>query len=181
MASSLKALFPALSPLLGLSPDALYARQRAFVAAGVLKATPGRGPGSGVRASPETLAEFLIAMATHASTEENVSLALALAKARSAHGTCPLTGARMFQDALARILAREPLARRVREISIGVTLSQAFIRYDGAPWASLPERQNADPHKSSVFVGKAAKRGGLSFTASISADILLSLAREVST
>lgn len=180
MANSLKSHFPALAPILGVSPDALYARQRTFVAAGLVTATPGRGPGSGVRASPETLAEFLVAMLTHATMEENIHLARNLGKARSARGTCPLTGASRFKDALARILTSEELASRIREVVVGGALAQAFIRYDGAELSQGPEKYAADPFKSSVFVGKSTDGPGFRFSASMPGEMLVSLAKEIS-
>jgi hypothetical protein len=180
MANSLKSMFPALGRILNVSPDALYAYQRAFVAAGILDSTPGRGPGSGVRASPETVAQFLIGLLTNASAEENAGLARSLGNARSAHGECPLTGAKRFRDALARVLASKALAGRVREVVLGVTQGQAFIRYDGTPASEGPERWAADRPKSSLFVGTSPKRTPLQFTALIPSDTLLSLAKETS-
>jgi hypothetical protein len=179
MANSLKSMFPAMGRILDVSPDALYGCQRAFVAAGILQSTPGRGPGSGVRGSPETVAQFMIGMLTRASMEENVHLAKALGNARSADGKCPLTGATKFKDALTAVLASEALAMRVRQVLIGVTLCQAFIRYDGAPLTEGPEAWAADRPKSSVFAGTSPKRSPLRFEASIPDDTLLSLARAI--
>jgi hypothetical protein len=45
-----------------LSHDALYARQRELVRCGLLPSREGRGPGSGVPLSPDTLATFLIGL-----------------------------------------------------------------------------------------------------------------------
>jgi hypothetical protein len=180
MANSLKSMFPKLGRIFDVSPDALYAYQRAFVAAGILDSTPGRGPGSGVRASPETVAQFLIGLLTNASVEENVHHARSLGNARSADGECRLTGAKRFKDALAAVLANETIAGRVREVLVGVTLAQAFIRYDGAQCTEGPEKYAADSPKSSVFVGTSPKRHPLLFQASIPSNTLLSLAKEIS-
>jgi hypothetical protein len=62
MSTSLKALIPPLAKLWGLNPNALYERQRALIRAGLLEARPGRGPGSGVEASPESVAMLLISV-----------------------------------------------------------------------------------------------------------------------
>jgi hypothetical protein len=186
MANSLKSLFPAMALILDVSPDALYAYQRAFVAAGILDSTPGRGPGSGVRAGPDAVAQFLIGLITNASTEENVPLARSLGNAKSADGQCPLTGVKRFKDALACVLADEALASRVNEVLIGVTLCQAFIRYDGAKFTGIPSpeeffaQRDAHPYKSSVFVGTSKKQSPLVFVTSIPAGTLLSLAKEIS-
>jgi hypothetical protein len=60
--ASLKSFLPVLSRNLGLTPDALYSRQRALVNLGLLAAKEGRGPGSGVELSADTLAVLLIAI-----------------------------------------------------------------------------------------------------------------------
>jgi hypothetical protein len=180
MTKSLKSMFPALGRILDMTPDQLYAYQRAFVAAGILDSTPGRGPGSGVRAGPNTVAQFLIGLITHASTAENVPLARSLGNAR---GECLLTGATRFKDALAGILASEALAGRVNVVPIGVTLGQAFIRYDGAKFTQIPTPEEyaaqtaAKPFKSSVFVGTRKTRSALHFDATIPSETLVSLAR----
>ena len=59
---SLKGLIPRLAHELGMTPDALYERQRALVRAGLLKGVEGKGPGSGVRATPYATALLLIAV-----------------------------------------------------------------------------------------------------------------------
>src|SRR5215211_344378 len=60
---SLKAFLPVMSEQLGRSPAALYERQRALVRLGILSApTNGRGPGSGVRATPETVLPILLSV-----------------------------------------------------------------------------------------------------------------------
>jgi hypothetical protein len=45
-----------------LSPDALFERHKELVRCGLLPTRPGRGPGSGVPLTPETLATFLIGL-----------------------------------------------------------------------------------------------------------------------
>jgi hypothetical protein len=60
--SSLKLFFPALSAIIGMTSDELYNRQRALVACGVLQSVAGRGPGSGVRLSEDTVAGLLIGL-----------------------------------------------------------------------------------------------------------------------
>jgi len=60
--ASLKSFFPELGEILGMSPDELYNRQRALVSSGVLKAVAGRGPGSGVPLSEDSVAVLLIGL-----------------------------------------------------------------------------------------------------------------------
>src|SRR5215211_4926587 len=61
MSTSLKALIPAIAQVLEMNPATLYERQRALVRSGLLKTKSGRGPGSGVRASADSVAILLIA------------------------------------------------------------------------------------------------------------------------
>ena len=62
MATSLKAFIPTLAKVLEMNPTNLYERQRALVRAGLLKIERGRGPGSGVRGTPESAALLLISL-----------------------------------------------------------------------------------------------------------------------
>ena len=59
--ASLKAFLPTLASILASTPDALYSRQRALINLGLLPTRKGRGPGSGVELSADTLAVLLIA------------------------------------------------------------------------------------------------------------------------
>lgn len=58
----LKTFIPDLANVLGVSDLALYERQRVLVRDGLLANTKGRGPGSGVRFTSETVATLLIAI-----------------------------------------------------------------------------------------------------------------------
>jgi hypothetical protein len=60
--TSLKSYLYGVAPILGLTPAALYERQRALVKLGLLTATPGRGPGSGVPLTAENVAAVLISV-----------------------------------------------------------------------------------------------------------------------
>lgn len=174
MAKSLNSVLPALATVLDEPPDTLRTRQRALVAAGLLDSKPGKGPGSGVPATPKALAQFLIGTCTGAESARD------LMRARSADGNCPLTGAKTFLDALAAILANPVLVARVRSIEVATSWGYASIRYDGAPWQDGPDALAKNPSKSSVF-GGAPRRSGLQFSASIPGEILLSTVKEVLT
>lgn len=60
--SSLKSFLYAVAPVVGISPAALYERQRALVTLGLLTAVPGRGPGSGVALSADSVAVMVICL-----------------------------------------------------------------------------------------------------------------------
>jgi hypothetical protein len=124
MTTSLKSTLPALGRILGISPNALYERQKVLVAEGLLKVVPGRGPGSGVVATPESVALLLIATFSGLGVTETGPTARSLAEAVVQVGRkCPLTGAKNCADALARILSDQSLSDRVH--SLGVYFSSA--------------------------------------------------------
>ena len=60
--SSLKSFLYGVAPIVGISPAALYERQRALVKLGLLTVTPGRGPGSGVPLSADNVAVMVICL-----------------------------------------------------------------------------------------------------------------------
>jgi DNA-binding IscR family transcriptional regulator len=115
---SLKALIPKMAGALGTSPAALYERQRALVRAGLLHPLPGHGPGSGVRATPESVALLLIALLATGSLTETEEQTARIMNLKSATKRCPLTGKKTFSTALASVLASEELAKRVQSIGV---------------------------------------------------------------
>ena len=106
----LKTFIPQLSKVLEVSEIALYERQRALVRAGLLANTVGRGPGSGVRYSPETLAILLISLLATDSLSETAAATNFLLNAKRNHGERyrkverSLAGAETFKAALTNAL-----------------------------------------------------------------------------
>jgi hypothetical protein len=79
--NSLKSIIPALSNFLLFSEHALYERQRALVRGGLLKAKEGRGPGSGVKATPESVAMLVISVLATDSLSDVIAETSTIAKA----------------------------------------------------------------------------------------------------
>lgn len=128
MPTSLKSLIPALSDALGGNSEGMiYERLRALIRAGLLEATPGRGPGSGVRATPESVAMLLIGTLAAVNWSETAAKTREIAFAKATTGECPLTGATDFKAALAAVLSNERLARRVTELRVAPTNGAAEI------------------------------------------------------
>jgi hypothetical protein len=127
--TSLKGFIPTLARLVGMTPAALYERQRALVRAGLLQVKSGRGPGSGVRLTADTVALLLIAVLATDSLSDTEEKARAVAKLRSAR--CSLTGTNTFGAALAAILASSDLSKRVSSISVTRAGPTAEINYQG--------------------------------------------------
>jgi hypothetical protein len=82
--TGLKSFLYGVAPILGVSPAALYERQRALVTIGVLKTTAGRGPGSGVPFSAENFAAIVISLLAAESLSKVDSFVADLCEARPA-------------------------------------------------------------------------------------------------
>lgn len=130
MDSSLKAALPELADMLGrVTAVALYERQRALVAEGLLEAEPGRGPGSGARLTPHSLAVLLIGWLASLHLADSAKLARNVVAAKSIDGKCPLTGKASFVDAFAELLASERLLERAQSVSVCGARGTAAIEY----------------------------------------------------
>ena len=165
MALSLKSTLPALGRILGMTPSALYERQKLLVLEGLLHAVPGRGPGSGVPATPESLATLLIGTFAGFGLEETGSTARAISEA-SAETTCPLTGEKSFRSALALLLAEQSLADRTSGLEVVTSLAYATIYFRDEPWTGIippPPAPQPPQAKESKFRGKVTKVGAIHF------------------
>jgi hypothetical protein len=80
---SLKSFLPRISGHLRVSPAALYERQRALVRLGILRGEEGRGPGSGVKLSPDALAAIIVSLLLTDNLSEVDERVAVLLKARS--------------------------------------------------------------------------------------------------
>jgi hypothetical protein len=130
--ASLKAFLPQLAEFVDVTPDALYTRQRALTQIGVLKATKGRGPGSGVALSGEAVAAMIIALMAADSLQETDQRVARTCNAVAKDGPCAWTGAATFQSALAAVLLSEERVTRLYSLTIarGVV---AAIQWDPGP------------------------------------------------
>ena len=127
---------------------------------------PGRGPGSGVRATPKSLALLAIAVVAGGSLSEIENHVRTLANIKSSTKHCPLTGKATFASALTAVLADETLAQRVRWIRIerGSSSFEAQIVYD----VNLEARDHSKRLPSSHFGVKwSASSGALRVGASM--------------
>ena len=121
-----------------MSPAALSERQRALFRGGLIKSEAGRGPGSGVRATPQSVAMLLISLLATDSLSEAEERTRLVASLKSRSKRCPLTGKRNFGDALSAILSSEELAARIFGIAVDRTAA--------ATWAAFafPKRPKLD-------------------------------------
>lgn len=135
MSKSLKSCIPRFAQLLGMSPASLYERVRALAREEILNPQAGKGPGSGVRATPESVALLLIAAMASDSLaevgERTRELAGATARALSSNQTpplnqwhqlrrakCALTGETTFRRALRKLLINQKMRSRVLGIQV---------------------------------------------------------------
>src|SRR5262245_35644140 len=103
MPTSLKAFIPTLAPIVSMTKFALYERQRVLVAAGLLKAEPGRGEGTGVRCTPESVAMLLVGILATDDLSDTAEATKKIARLKI-DKPCKLTGKTRFIDAVAEIL-----------------------------------------------------------------------------
>ena len=113
---SLKAFCEDLAPMLGLSPAALYERQRALIRIGELP-EPTKGRGHGLGATAETVAILVSAVMVTDNLSDTDVRVHQLGRARS-RPRCQLTGKTFFGDALSAIFASSELASRVIRIRV---------------------------------------------------------------
>ncbi len=126
---SLKSLIPALAPAFAMTPAALYERQRALVRAGLLKAQSGRGPGSGVKGTPKSLALLLISVLATESLSETELSTRRTAHLPAGDGHCPLTGEKTFARALKAILASPKMTAHIECIETVRGWANAWIQW----------------------------------------------------
>jgi hypothetical protein len=174
MAGSLKALLPDVGRLLGISSNALYERQKTLVTEGLLLSHSGRGPGSGVHADADSMAMLLIGVFAGLSLTDTGPTAQAIANAKCAvEKTCPLTGARNFHGALARVLGDEQLSNRVDCASVAFLsgTGQCRLIYDAPP---LGPPETFDPNakgKHCFFVCRIPNSSTLRIELAIDRDM----------
>jgi hypothetical protein len=127
---SLKTYIPNLAYALNLTPAALYERQRVLVREGMLAGSAGYGPGTGVKATPSSVALLIIAaLATDSLSEIESGSVTKLASAKSFDGSCALTGAKDFKQALTDILTDSEIAERISSIVVVRSVAKATVYY----------------------------------------------------
>jgi len=131
MTMSLKASLPVLSRLIRISPNVLYERQKVLMQEGLLTSVPGRGPGSGVLATPEALSLLLIAFFTAPfKLSDLAGDTQRVAKATPVAGKkCPLTGKANFLEALGAALSNKQLRESMTEVRVAGSHTHAEIHF----------------------------------------------------
>jgi hypothetical protein len=170
---SLKAYTPALARLLGTTPQALYERQRALVRADMFNAEDvkdGRGPGSGVRGTAQSVALLLIGAIASDSLIRMERQVSDLAEAKPVGADlCPLTRMPTFLDALTRIITSGPLPHWVTEIVVSRTAARATIVY----------RRPGRKERRVEFAGPRCAEPDLRVTATLAGKPLRMIAADV--
>src|SRR5215831_16224295 len=100
---SIKSYIPGLARIVGLTPDALYERQRSLVRAGHLE-HEGQGPGRGVQATADSVALLLTSVLATDRLNAAQTRVEGLISARPAAGRCPYTNARSLLTAISNLL-----------------------------------------------------------------------------
>jgi hypothetical protein len=131
---SIKSLLPELEMAFRVDAGLIYERQRALVRAGLLRPREGRGPGSGVAATPRALSMLLLALMASDNPAAGAERAARLSKLVPATpgrgGICRLTGKKNLLDAIAFMVGEDPEGL-FPTLSISRDEISARLTYDG--------------------------------------------------
>ena len=106
---SLKSRLPSLAAAPQHEPCSSLREATSLGSGGLLEVRPGRGPGSGVPLTAESLATLLISVVATTSLSEVEAQTRFIGRLKSTEGICPRTGKRTFGAALAAILSAEDM------------------------------------------------------------------------
>lgn len=175
--ASLKSNRVELAELLDMTPDALYERQRSLLRAKLLKQTKGRGPGSGVRLTPASVALLLIAILAAENLPEIGERSRQISAARAKRGQCPFTRQPTFLGALSAVLSSAELAKGVAKVTVSRTQSEAEILYAFAgPGASA-----AGVSRPSNFGAGARSKRAVTVSATLEGETIRKIAEFIAT
>jgi hypothetical protein len=120
--ASLKGFTDQFAEDLGTTPALIYERQRALTRAKVLRPIKkGKGPGHGVVASPETVAQVLIAVMASHDLASTVDRTLEVGNLKR--------GQRHFSDTITELLASPDEAIKLASITFSKSLPYAVVTY----------------------------------------------------
>ena len=151
-----------------LREAAVYERQRALARAGLLKIEHGRGPGSGVRGTPESAALLLISLLATGNLSKAGIRTRIFANLKNKEGFCPVTGKGTFAQAVTAILASKELAQRIMAIDVSRETSESEIAYR--------DPSNGESISSSKFGLAGQPKPGISLRATLNSDVLNGMA-----
>lgn len=130
---SLRTMLPEICDILGITLAHAYERQRVLVKAGVLRARPGRGPGSGVPGTAQNLVTLLIALLLGDLREHPISTVKAITSAKPVH-RCAFHGEARFGEVMTAILEADPLALGIARNPTAIWIErdsvEAVIQYE---------------------------------------------------
>jgi hypothetical protein len=159
----LKSFLSVLGPIFEETPIALYERQKSLVAEGLLQPMAGRGPGSGVRATPETVAILATGMLASVELTGSGRRTRVIAEGQGGPGLSI-----NFLEELTRILSDEAKAAQQHWIRVNPEAGTSTIRYGSGPDDYI------------AFVGARAPKRPRLITITIETDTIRALAAAVS-
>lgn len=126
---SLKSFLPILAEILDRSVDALYERQRALVRLRLLRQLPGRGRGTGVRLSANSVATLLSSLLATDNLSDIDARVRRLYLAQSEEGACQLTQTLTFGHAIEHLLRHQEHVYLVKSVVVNRKAESAEISY----------------------------------------------------
>jgi hypothetical protein len=169
---SLTSFIPNLAPIFGMTPAALYERQRALVRLGHLPAPVGRGRGSGSTLNASTVSWIFMAVLAADNLSEMDRRVARLAQAAAAGGRCRKSGANTFRAAIQATLSQTELAQNVDVVRA--------VRQ--IPYAVISWKQDSGPVRYDTRFGTGAGSGPqLSIEAVLAGKALAEVAARLKT
>lgn len=168
MSGSLKLFAPGMARLLGMTPAALYNRQRELVRAGLLEHEGHRGPGSGVRTTAGAVATLLIAALAEDGLSDVAGQTSRIIEAKTAADTGKIWLHRKLGDALIELLTSEAKSKKIVDLTISKNSSLAVVRY-----------REGRATMSQTFVDETGDTPAIRKDATISGSIIASLSTDV--
>jgi hypothetical protein len=110
-----------------MTPEAVYERARALTRDGLLEVREGRGPNSGVAATPGNVAALIIGALASVRLVDTGRLTR---DTITAVGKCPVSGeSASFRDALARMISDREWVARIAKLVVSGSMATGEIHY----------------------------------------------------
>lgn len=165
-AVTLAAIDPDIGSIFAIPATTVRERQRELVRAAMLTSLPGRGRGSGVVATADSIAVLITSLISSLSLTKSAQETKRFFRARHETGICPFTGESEFGSAFIKILRSEALYQTINNVRIRLTQGDVTI---------------AHRHGDSTFVTEGPKTDrGLCYSITLHGDQIRQIAALVS-
>jgi hypothetical protein len=161
-ATTLATIDPDIASIFAIPATTVRERQRELVRGAILTNRPGRGRGSGVVATADSIAVLIASLICSLSLTRSAQETKRFFGARHETNLCPFTGEDTFGSAFTKILRSAALCQAIGHVRVQLTQGNVTIAY---------------PHGDSKFVAEGAKIDrGLCYCITLSGDQIRQIA-----